>query len=166
MSPVYLCVCVQTFVLVGALLPERLTRRSHGYTRKCHSVWPLASYGSQSDPYASAVRLQGQSLGVLVLVTWNNLISPDMLVIFVCFSLSHSSLLQLLVVMDGSERFGYDMTMPPLPEGGVPSYPHQYLIAGGGVSEHILERHITLVRAQTNKISWKLSFLSILNGES
>ena len=65
--------------------------------------------------------------------------------------------------MDGSDRFGYDLSVPMSPEPCSPS--HQYLIAGGGVSPHISEKHIALVRAQSNRISWKLSSLSILNGE-
>lgn len=76
-------------------------------------------------------------------------------------------LLQILVVMDGTDKFCYRLKLPtnavPLP---ISSHTHhQYLFAGGAVSPHTSEKHITLVRAENAKISWKLGSLSLLNGE-
>ncbi len=68
--------------------------------------------------------------------------------------------------MDGADKFCYQLKMPSYaapPPSSSHAY-HQYLFAGGAVSPHTSEKHITLVRAENAKLSWKLGSFALLNG--
>ena len=69
--------------------------------------------------------------------------------------------------MDGSDKFCYQLKVPvnAAPPLSSSHTHHQYLFAGGAVSPHTSEKHITLVKAENAKLCWRLGSMSLLNGE-
>ncbi len=70
-----------------------------------------------------------------------------------------------MVILNGSDVFRESVKLPlfnPL----MTDKQTQYYLAGGAVSPHTRQKHLTLVSANSIGLEWKLTSLSVLNGAS
>ncbi len=70
-----------------------------------------------------------------------------------------------MVVLNGSDVFRQSIKLPVFNALMTDNHA-QYNFAGGAVSPHTRKKHLSLVSADSVGLEWKLSSLSVLNGES